>query len=449
MKNLNILIILFLLNSCQEQEKIEDLVVIGGGLMGSSAAWEYQKNDGHVLLIEQQDTTYSFGSSYGEARITRSLGPKDDIFGYLQRRTISESQALISYLNEFDSVKHSMEDIYTTTPLTHMFYKSKKKMLGKLQRNSISKFEYSDNPGLSFDMWGLTTADSAIIIREHDQYSGTMNPRMMISKLHRAIKLKGGVITYNEKVIRLTREDGLFRIQTENTKTGLIKTILAKKVVAAAGPYNGQLLAGIAPIVNKLITPKRVALSFFKISNSAFNSLSKEQQTRFIEHLPFSEISKNITYSMVETYEGNNPIIKIGHHFSRTDIKNLDGVWKQKVTDEEINTSKNWLLKYTNICSLPISLSDIDFQRGYSCVYSVSNTEIPYVTYLTDDHNKIDSNLVLIGGMSGTGAKGALAYGVLATDLLLMKNDTTLMYQKTKLALGSERLILDIQGLGN
>jgi NADPH-dependent 2,4-dienoyl-CoA reductase/sulfur reductase-like enzyme len=29
--------------SCQTSEKIEDIVVIGGGLMGSSTAWELSK----------------------------------------------------------------------------------------------------------------------------------------------------------------------------------------------------------------------------------------------------------------------------------------------------------------------------------------------------------------------------------------------------------------------
>lgn len=449
MKIILILITPFFIFSCREKNKIENLVVIGGGLMGSSVAWEYGMNNNKVLLIEKQDTTYSIGSSYGEARITRSLGPKEDIFGYIQQKTVSESINLIAYLNELDSIEHSMEEIYTTTPLTHMFYHSKKKMIDKLPQNSIDKFEYSDTPKISYNVWGLTVPDSAIIIREHNLFSGTLNPKVLISKLHRAIKMNGGEISYNEKVIKLNRDNGIFQIQTKNVKTGLIKNILAEKIVVAAGAYSGQLLKDLAPYVEQLITPKRVALSFFKIKNSVFKSLTKEQQKRFIEHLPFSEIGSNITYSMVETFEDNNPIVKIGHHFSRTDVENLDDVWRQEVTAQEIKTSKNWLLKYAHICSLPITLSDIDFQRGYSCVYSVTNNETPYVSYLTDDNNTIDSNLVLIGGMSGTGAKGSLTYGLLATDLLLKKNDTTLMYQKTKRALGSKRMIEDRQRLDN
>lgn len=37
--------------------------------MGSSTAWELSKYQQNVLLLEQQDSIYTFGSSFGEARI--------------------------------------------------------------------------------------------------------------------------------------------------------------------------------------------------------------------------------------------------------------------------------------------------------------------------------------------------------------------------------------------
>ncbi|SDH52863.1 FAD-dependent oxidoreductase [Winogradskyella thalassocola] len=80
MRNL-ILISVIALNliSCKNSQNIEDIVVIGGGLMGSSTAWELSKYQQNVLLLEQQDSIYTFGSSFGEARISRSLGPKEDV----------------------------------------------------------------------------------------------------------------------------------------------------------------------------------------------------------------------------------------------------------------------------------------------------------------------------------------------------------------------------------
>ena len=101
MRNLFLITVIALnLISCQTSEKIEDIVVIGGGLMGSSTAWELSKYEQNVLLIEQQDSIYTFGSSFGEARISRSLGPNQDIFSYLQQTSVKETKDLIEYLNE-------------------------------------------------------------------------------------------------------------------------------------------------------------------------------------------------------------------------------------------------------------------------------------------------------------------------------------------------------------
>jgi len=80
--------------------------------MGSSTAWELSKNAANVLLIEQQGTVYTKGSSFGESRISRSLGSKNDIFSYLQQTSVIETQHLVDFLNEFDSARnHCMEDI--------------------------------------------------------------------------------------------------------------------------------------------------------------------------------------------------------------------------------------------------------------------------------------------------------------------------------------------------
>ena len=81
----------------QQSEKMENIVVIGGGLMGSSVAWELSNYGEKVLLLEQQSKTYRNGSSYGEARISRSLGAKKDIFSFVNNRTVTEVEKLLNF----------------------------------------------------------------------------------------------------------------------------------------------------------------------------------------------------------------------------------------------------------------------------------------------------------------------------------------------------------------
>lgn len=435
--------------SCGSPGEIQDVVIIGGGLMGSSTGWELAKNGEKVLLIEQQDSIYTFGSSFGEARISRSLGAKQDIFSFLQRRSVAETKQLIEYLNESEhGSRHAMDDIYRTSPVTYIYYKSDAEAVNLLLRDQEDQYEYAPDRESARKLFGMEIPDSVMVIREYKQYSGTLNPKVLIAKLHTGMDYAGSTILYNEKVISLKRENARYEIQIENTQTGQLRTILSKKVVAAAGPYNGELVKEIAPYFKELITPKRLFLAFLKINPTTYNDLSDEQQERLQQSYPVADISPEIYYSMIENYDEDGlPILKVGGHFLRTEIEDLDEVWNKELTQDEIHWSKVNTTRYLNMLDLPIEVDELEFVRGYSCVYSLTDSEIPYVTPITDQNNEIDNNFVLVGGMSGVGAKGALTYGLIASDLLLNQVDTTVMYQKTKAALGVERLLEDLRVL--
>jgi glycine/D-amino acid oxidase-like deaminating enzyme len=450
MKNLIILICISLaFISCQTSEKIEDIVIIGGGLMRSSTAWELSKYGQDVLLIEQQGSVYTSGSSFGEARISRSLGPNQDIFSFLQRTSVSETKNLINYLNKGEIGElHAMENIYTTSPVTYIYSKSQLNDVEELLDGQTDKYEYASNADEAKEKFGMKISDTTMVIREFKQYSGTLNPKVLIEKLHKGIRKAGNRINYNQKVISLKKEDGIYKIKIMDTKTGAAKTILSKKVVAAAGPYNGTLVKDIAPYFSSLISPKRLFLSFLKIDSDKYDILTVEQKKKLKESYPVAYLNSEIFYSMIEEYdEEDNPLLKVGGHFLRTDIMDLDAVWAMELTAQEIQWSKENTVDYLSKLNLPIELSDLEYDRGYSCVYSLTTSEIPYVSKVLKNDIDFDSSFVLVGGMSGVGAKGSLAYGLIAADLILDNKNDSFMYQKAKSALGSERLMKDIQNI--
>lgn len=451
MKNIIILFVFAIgIVSCQKTKQVENFVVIGGGLIGSSTAWELSKHDEKVLLIEQQDSVYTFGSSFGEARISRSLGPKNDIYSYLQQTTVREIQGLVDYLNDDVKIQtHKMEDVYTTSPVTYLYNKTQLKDVEKLLDGQTDNYEYAPNYKKAFEMFGMIIPDSLMVIREYKEYSGTLNPKVLISKLHDGIRKKGSKIRYNEKVTALKKVNGIYEIEITNSKTGETEKLFSKNVVAAAGPFNGSLVKDVAPYFETLITPKRLFLAFFKINSQTYENLTEQQQNRLREFYPVAYLNSEIFYSMIEKHDHQGmPIIKVGGHFLRTNIDDLNSVWQKKLSSQEIEWSKENTINYLGSLNLPITRNDLEFYRGYSCVYSLTESETPYVTNIVHD-SAVDPSFVLAGGMSGIGAKSSLTYGLIAANLLLNKKDTSVIYQKTIKALGSDRLLKDLSVLND
>lgn len=437
-----ITLITVIFTSCMKTD-IEDIVVIGGGLMGSSTAWHLSNQGENVILIEQQDSVYTFGSSFGEARIARSLGPKNDIFSYLHNRSLEETQKLITFLNDQEEENaHAMGNIYTTSPVTYIYYNSWKNTVENLIKNQSDPFEYAGSAKETFQKFEMSVPDSALILREFKEYSGTMNPKELIKKLHTGIEFHKNEIRYNHQVTSLKKKNDLYEIETLNTKTRETQTILSKKVVSAAGPYTGKLLKNIAPQFDQLITPKRVFLVFLKIKPEIFNSLSSDQKQKIKEFYPVADFTSNLMFSMIEKVDTDGvPIIKIGGHLIREEIQNLDQVWQKELTDDEKNWGLQATLTYLQQLNIPIQQEDLQYLDGYSCVYSLTKSEVPFVTNILDEKNQIDPNFIVLGGMSGVGAKGTMAYGLIGSNLLLHQQEESEMYQKTKEALGVKRLL--------
>ena len=68
---------------------------------------------------------------------------------------------------------------------------------------------------------------------------------------------------------------------------------------------------------------------------------------------------------------------------------------------------------------------------------------------LTVTPSDSDPNLVVVGGMSGVGAKGALGYGVIATDLLLGRTEADPVYIAAREEFGFDRMQRDVASKGD
>lgn len=451
MKHLFLIAILgFVITSCKESNiPVQEVVVVGGGLMGSSTAWHLSNKGKSVLLLEKQDSIYTQGSSYGEARIARSNNRGNDMWSYLHNRSLKETQELIEFLNSTnDSQTYRMEDIYITSPVTYVGRTTiYDKLVASLKRQNVD-YKIASSPKEGEDVFNVLLPDSVLIQREYNKHSGTVNPKVLIQYLHQAIVKKNNEVRYNQTVTsikKLPKYYELTVIDNQSEQSYLIKT---KKVVSAAGPYTGKLLKDIAPFLDTLITPKRVFLSFLTIKDEAYKRLSDSQKEVIENAYPVINSSLGTrdgsNFSMIENYIDGKPIIKIGGHFQRSAIENLDKVWDKELTTNEIEWSKKSVISYFKILKLPIISEDLVLVDGYSCVYSLTKTEVPYVTALPNETLGPDFNLIVLGGMSGVGAKGAMTYGIIGANLMTNESEPEEQYLEVVSALGFDRLITDI-----
>lgn len=424
---------------------MQNIVVIGGGLMGSSVTWKIAEQGEKVVLLEKQDKTYNNGSSYGAARISRSLGPKKDVFSYVHNRTVKEVKKLIQFLNAGKSaVKHQMEDIYSTSPVSYLYKKEQYEQIEQLSYKKQRK-DYRRGAGNSaFRKFGVTLKPDEVVVREYRKYSGTINPHELIQKLRLGIDKKGGQVKFNTKVTRLIKKEGVFELEIINTKTNKKKTIQAKKVVVAAGPYTVSILKDFAPYFNRIITPKRVLLAYFRIAKKRFQQLSAVEIKQILAGQPmFSQIGKEY-FSMIERVEEDgNPVIKAGGHQIRRNILDLDKVWDLPPRKKELKWVKKKFRKYLEMLEIFLTKKEIEIVDAYNCVYSETNNKIPLVSQINNQYGVLDKDIVVIGGMSGVGAKGCLGYGEIGANLILgKKEESSKIYKRAVRKFGSPSMRL-------
>ncbi len=284
-----------------------------------------------------------------------------------------------------------------------------------------------------------------IVIREYKEFSGTVNPRALIKALHQGIKNCGGTIRYDSEIRSIERLAAGYRI-TLCASAGEERFIESEKLVIAAGPHNGRILENLLPSFRELLTPTRMFLAFFKMNGEMFATLPEEAKAKFTSGFPVAKFDNQVFYAMVEKYaHDGSPVIKVGGHNRRFELKQIS--WNERMPESEIAWCKDHLLSYLTKLGFSFAQEDWDCMCTYSCIYTLSNNEVPYVTNVLHQDQSIDPNAVVIAGLSGIGAKGSLAYGKFAADLLTGTNDPAYMYQKCKSAMGTERLLRDLKNL--
>jgi glycine/D-amino acid oxidase-like deaminating enzyme len=285
----------------------------------------------------------------------------------------------------------------------------------------------------------MTIPEDTFVVREKRQYSGSLNPTALLDKLRAGIDKKGGAIKYEHQVVGLLKKEGVFEVEVLNLKTQKTQKLKANKVVVAAGAYTTEILKDFAPYFNRILTPKKIALSFLKIKDARYNELTEAEKAALQKGFPFfSQLGEQYFAMNSSSENGKSPVIKAGGHQKRRNIHNLDKIWNEAPTKKEKKWIRKQFKKHLKMLEIDLSKNDIEEVKSYNCVYSETRTQTPIVTAIFNQYGSLDRDIVVIGGMSGIGAKGCLCYGMLATDLILgQESKPNKMYRKMEKTFGN------------
>ena len=220
-----------------------DTVVIGGGAMGSAAAWALARRGRDVTLLEQFGPGHRNGASHGT---TRNFNPGYADPDYVAM--LAEAARLWSEL-ETDSGERLLA---RTGVVNHgadpRLPEVRNALLAAgLRAEFLSAEEAAERwRGIRFETRVLHMADG-----------GQLNPDAALPALQRLAAGLGAEIRHHVKVLELKVLDDGVRLTLESG--GRTEVLSARQAVVTAGGWTTKLLAGVAPLPRLTVTQEQPA----------------------------------------------------------------------------------------------------------------------------------------------------------------------------------------------
>ncbi|MDQ0662570.1 sarcosine oxidase [Arthrobacter ulcerisalmonis] len=205
-----------------------DTVVIGGGAMGSAAAWALSRRGRQVTLVEQFGPGHKIGASHGA---TRNLNP-----GYHRPEYVAMLAEGLALWDELE--QESGEQLLARTGIVnHGPGGDLQKVAAALTAAGI-RAEFLD-PAEAGERWRGIRFDQQVL---HMPDGGQLNPEAALPVFQRLATARGAEIRHHTKVAGLeVSEDGV-RLTLESAAG--TEVVTAAQAVVTAGGWTGKLLAG-------------------------------------------------------------------------------------------------------------------------------------------------------------------------------------------------------------
>ena len=205
-----------------------DVVVIGGGTMGTAAGWALARQSASVVVLEQFQHVHAFGSHGGRTRIFRHAyaeGPRyvpwaleaDTLWSALQERTGS-------------TLMHRIGCVDISGP---GFHRAREARASAEQYGIACEWLTGADVNERWPIWNIP-ADREVC---YGPEAGFLDVAVALTSLAREMTDAGGVLHEHTPVVAWSATDSGVRVETASD------VFEAERLIVTAGAWSGHLLA--------------------------------------------------------------------------------------------------------------------------------------------------------------------------------------------------------------
>ncbi|MGV9269130.1 N-methyl-L-tryptophan oxidase [Kitasatospora sp. NPDC003701] len=346
-----------------------DVVVVGGGVMGSSAAWHLAARGHRVTLLEQFAPGHSRGSSHGSSRIFRLAYP-EPFYVSLALRALPlwrrlEEETGTRLLDLTGAVDHGPT---AATSALHRALTAAGRPAELLDPSQVA------------ERWPGLRADTSALFHPE---AGRLHADDSVAAFQRAAEGHGAEVRHGVGVRRLAVRGRGVELVTDGGEV-----IVAEHVVVAVGGWAPRLLSGLVPG----LPPMRVT----EEQPVHFPAAAPLDWPSFIHHGGARLASEAGVYGL-----GSADGVKVGFHGVGpvVDPERRGGGPDARAVEQVQEYARRWLPGV-----------DHTAPTAATCLY----TTTPDHDFVIDRHGPV----TVLAGFSGHGFKFASVLGELAADLV-------------------------------
>lgn len=219
-----------------------DVIVVGGGAMGSAAAWQIARRGRSVLLLERFGPRHAYGASHGGVRIFR--------YGYDDPTYVRMVQAALPLWRELEA--ESGQTLLELTGALDHGPAADIDVLESAYRECGVAFERL-TPEEAEQRWpGLRFVEAVLVQPD----AGRTRAADTVDALQRSAVAHGAHVCYDSRVMAVESAGEQVRVRTEGEEFS------ARVVVVAAGAWSESLLAPLRIPLPELRTTEEQVFHF-------------------------------------------------------------------------------------------------------------------------------------------------------------------------------------------